>query len=166
MGFLKDTCGLLFVTLAMLGGCQRDENQDVPRSTRDQQDRDRGHFFGGELKLFDGRREGEKIRVNPYLWQAALETLSFAGIARADLSMGLMETHWYSAPQAPQERLKVLVTVLNGRLRTDGLRTTVVVEEMRQGTWTPIVPSHTFTRDLEEAILTRARLIKSQAPTR
>jgi len=47
------------------------------------------------------------LGVNSYLWHATLDTLSFIPLASADPFGGVGITDWYSAPQVPNERMKV-----------------------------------------------------------
>ena len=65
------------------------------------------------------------LGVNSYLWHASLDTLSFMPLASADPFGGVIITDWYSAQNAPDERLKVTVYILDRHLRADGLKVAV-----------------------------------------
>src|ERR1700750_2751634 len=65
------------------------------------------------------------IGVNAYLWRATLDTLAFMPLASADPYGGVIITDWYINPEAPNERLKVTVYILDARLRADGLNVAV-----------------------------------------
>ncbi|WP_297802374.1 DUF3576 domain-containing protein [uncultured Brevundimonas sp.] len=98
------------------------------------------------------------IGVNAYLWRATLDTLSFMPLASADPWGGVINYGWYTNPEAPNERFKATVLILDRRLRADALNV-AVVKEVRDATgqWvTADVASQTST-DLENAILTKAR---------
>ena len=71
------------------------------------------------------------LGVNSYLWHASLDTLSFMPLASADPFGGVIITDWYSAPDAPNERLKVTIYILDRSLRADGLKIAV----FRQTAW-------------------------------
>lgn len=98
------------------------------------------------------------LGVNSYLWHAALDTLSFMPLASADPFGGVIITDWYVAPNAPNERLKVTIYIMDRNLRADGLKV-VVFRQTRKagGPWTDAAPSPETARKLEDAILTRAR---------
>ncbi len=52
------------------------------------------------------------LGVNSYLWHASLDTLSFLPMASADPFGGVINSEWYIAPNAPDERLKVTVYIM------------------------------------------------------
>ena len=68
---------------------------------------------------------GRTLGVNSYLWHATLDTLSFMPLSSADPFGGVVITDWYSAPEAPNERMKVTVYILDRSLRADGLKVAV-----------------------------------------
>ena len=56
---------------------------------------------------------GEAATVNRYLWTASLETLDFLPVTSADPIAGLIITDWYQNPEAPDEKFKVNVYILD-----------------------------------------------------
>ena len=60
-----------------------------------------------------------QIGVNAYLWQAAVDTVSFAPLLQADASSGVVITDWYASPNAPGERIKLTVAILDSTLRAN-----------------------------------------------
>ncbi|WP_374439985.1 DUF3576 domain-containing protein [Stella sp.] len=124
---------------------------------------------GSGLWLFGSTRRAEPgsegggggIGVNTFLWRASLDTLSFMPMAQADPFGGVIITDWYSAPQAPDERMKVNVFILDRTLRADGVR--VAVFRQRRdglGNWVDAPVDPKTGPDLEDAILTRARQMR------
>ena len=100
------------------------------------------------------------LGVNSYLWHATLDTLSFIPLASADPFGGVVITDWYTAPQVPNERMKVTVYILDRALRADGLKVAVFRQTKTADGWADAtVASDTSTR-LEDAILTRARELR------
>src|SRR5947209_2475055 len=67
--------------------------------------------------------------VSPVLWQAAQETLKFAGISSEDPMTGLLVTDWYSPPSNRTQRLRVSVFILSRALRSDSLAVNVDRQE-------------------------------------
>ena len=116
-------------------------------------------FVGGESKAKAPSAEAQLgIGVNAYLWRATLDTLSFMPLANADPWGGVINYDWYVDPQAPNERLKATVFILDTRLRADALNVTVS-KEIRDasGQWVSAPVAAQTETDLENAILTRAR---------
>lgn len=99
--------------------------------------------------------------VNRYLWAASLETLDFLPVMRADPVSGLLLTDWYSNPETPGERFKVSVYILDTALRADALRVSVFRQERGAGAeWVEASVNPATARELENAILTRARQLR------
>jgi uncharacterized protein DUF3576 len=114
-----------------------------------------GGILGG------GGDEKARLPVNKYLWQGALDTLSFLPLASSDPFTGVIATDWGSTPEAPGERFKVTAYILNPGLTAAALKVAVYREiRSEDGLWTPAPVSGDTARQLEDAILTRARQIR------
>jgi hypothetical protein len=101
------------------------------------------------------------LGVNSYLWHATLDTLSFIPLASADPFGGVVITDWYSAPQVPNERMKVTVYILDRNLRADGLKVAVFRQTRDpSGAWADAQVATDTATKLEDAILTRARELR------
>lgn len=100
------------------------------------------------------------IGVNGYLWQAALDTVSFAPLLQADAGSGVIITDWYANPKAPGERVKLTVTILDQDLRADALRVAAARQVLQNGQWVEAPVSAATVQKLEDVILTRARDIR------
>jgi hypothetical protein len=100
------------------------------------------------------------IGVNGYLWQAALDTVSFAPLLQADANSGVIITDWYANPKAPGERVKLTVTILGQDLRADALRVAASREVQQNGSWVGAPVTAATVQKLEDIILTRARDIR------
>ncbi len=100
------------------------------------------------------------IGVNSYLWRAALDTVSFAPLLQADASSGVIITDWYANPQAPGERVKLTVTILDQDLRADALRVAASRQVLQNGAWVEAPVTAATVQKLEDIILTRARDIR------
>ena len=115
---------------------------------------------GGATAISSGNG-ARTLGVNSYLWHATLDTLSFIPLSSADPFGGVVITDWYTAPQVPNERMKVTVYILDRKLRADGLKVAVFRQTKgADGGWADAqVAADTATR-LEDAILTRARELR------
>ena len=104
-----------------------------------------------------------QIGVNAYLWRASLETLAFMPMAQVDSNGGVIATDWYANPQAPNERVKVSVFILDKELRADALRVAAVRQENRGGAWLDAPVRAGTVQKLEETILAKARDLRRAA---
>lgn len=96
--------------------------------------------------------------VNRHLWGAALEVLAFLPLESTDSTGGVIITEWATLPEAPDERLKVVASVLTPDLRTNGIRVKVFRREQQEDGSLRDAPVDPATeRALEDRILTRAR---------
>lgn len=121
---------------------------------------------GGIFGLFGSEKPKPvaQIGVNGLLWRASLDTLSFLPLESADPLGGLIVSEWWSDPSLPNEWLKVQVYILDSRLRADGLKIQVY---RRTGATADTAQAAAVDPDtalqLENAILTRARLLRLQS---
>jgi len=111
--------------------------------------------------ILGGGDENARMPVNKYLWQGALDTLSFLPLASTDPFTGVIATEWGSTPEAPDERFKVTAYILNSGLSGAALKVAVFREVQSEGgLWIPGPVSADTARQIEDAILTRARQIR------
>ena len=167
LGFLTFLT-LSSLALAACGSGGKDQsganNTDVTASSDD----------SGFLGLFGGSNSSDEtsgikrgsgapteIGVNSFLWRASLDTISFMPLLDADPFGGVIITDWYSAENAPDERFKLTVYILDKRLRADGLRVSVFRQERQNnGQWLDTSVSSETAIRLENAILIRARQLR------
>ena len=156
---------LSLVCLAFLSGCEGEQVEtSFPQAIQDRMRDERGRMFGDEGLLSFGRSEEEDffgnsgLAVNSFLWRATLDTVSFMPLASADPFGGVIITDWYEDPNARKERFKATVTILDKRLRADGLKVALFRQILDEnGNWRDDAVDASTVRDLENVILTRAR---------
>ena len=95
--------------------------------------------------------------VNRYLWNASLETLSFMPLTQTDVHGGVIITDWYASADAPNERFKATVYILDANLRADALKTSIFKQTRTAGGWQDATVDADTERQIENSILTRAR---------
>ena len=95
--------------------------------------------------------------VNSFLWRASLETLEFMPLDQVDPFGGVIITDWYSNPEAPGERFKANVYILDANLRADALKASIFKQTNQGGGWVDGTVDADTARQIENAILTRAR---------
>lgn len=155
--------------LFLISACSTAEvdSKNYPKDNTDERRAERGKIFGDDgLNLFGGGKDkedskGNGLGVNSFLWRATLDTLSFMPIAQADPFGGTIFTDWYEDPAAKGERFKVNVTILDDRLRSDGVRVAVFRQKLDEtNAWRDSEVAKKTATDLENAILTRARQLR------
>jgi len=91
-----------------------------------------------------------------------------AGLGAADFSVitpqknlrtfgGVIVTDWYASAEAPNERFKANVYILDTNLRADALKTSIFKQTRAAGGWQDAAVDADTARQIENAILTRAR---------
>ena len=116
-----------------------------------------GGLFGSKK---DNTADSVGISVNSFLWRASLDTVSFMPLTGADPFGGTILTDWYTPEGSADERLKVNVFILTRELRSDGIRVRVFRQVRKNGAWVDVDAAPATARQLEDAILTRARQLR------
>lgn len=161
---------LVLVSLLVLGGCSGIKSEEKyptghnRASTGGDIYAEAPSIFGeGGLQLFGGKAgsDGDSmIGVNSWLWRASLDTVSFMPLASADPFGGTILTDWFTPPESPDERFKVNVFILGQQLRSDGVRVRVFRQTRAKGQWKDAQAPEGTARQIEDAILTRARQLR------
>lgn len=98
-----------------------------------------------------------RMGVNEFLWRASLETLNFMPLAEVDPFGGVIITDWYASPQAPEERFKANVYILDTNLRADALKVSIFKQVRGPAGWSDASVDADTARTIENSVLTRAR---------
>jgi hypothetical protein len=158
----------LLIALPSCSGVKPDADQSYPQDPDDVRKNERGKITG-EDGLVMGGDSGKKdkdagrnpLGVNSFLWRASLDTLSFLPIAAADPWGGTILTDWYEDTEAPGERYKVNVLILDRQLRADSLKiSTFRQKKDAKGNWMDAPTDPKLGRKLEDTVLTRARQMR------
>lgn len=157
---------LILAALALVACSDtKTESAGAPKSREDTQKEARGKITGDDGWVIAGGKKkdtsgGGAIGVNGYLWRATLDTLSFMPLISADPFGGVIITDWYEDPKTPGERFKVNALILDGSLRADGVKIAVFKQRSEKGSWRDQKVDDALARQLEDAVLTRARQLK------
>ena len=129
-----------------------------------------GGLFGNDgLTLFGDEKNNKEssagftsvgIPINPYLWSASLETLSFMPLSSADPFGGTIFTDWHSTQSNEDERCKINVFINGAELKTQNLRVASFCEVFKNNKWVGIKTNSKDNIDLENAILNKAKKLK------
>jgi hypothetical protein len=104
-----------------------------------------------------------QLGVNSFIWRATLDTLNFMPLMSADPVGGVVISDWYSAPDKPDEHMKVTVYILDRRLRADAVKVSVFRQVRGQQGWADAQTNPDTGIKLENAILARARELRLAA---
>ena len=126
------------VTPAVLGGCQSSS-------------------ASADTRVSEATRYSPSMGVNAYLWRASLETLDFMPLEQVDPFGGVIVTDYYSSTEAPTERFKANVYILDTALRADALKVSIFKQVNQGGGWQDASVDADTARQIENSILSRAR---------
>ena len=101
--------------------------------------------------------QAPNMGVNSFLWRASLETLDFMPLSEVDPFGGVIITDWYASAEAPNERFKANVYILDTNLRADALKASIFKQNRTEVGWQDASTDADTARQIENAILTRAR---------
>jgi len=108
-------------------------------------------------KIAAATSQAPSMGVNAFLWRASLETLDFMPLEQVDPFGGVIVTDYYASAEAPNERFKANVYILDTGLRADALKVSIFKQENQGGSWRDANADADTARQIENAILTRAR---------
>ena len=144
-------------------------NKDLAMRDAENRLRTGGGLLGNDgLDVFgnENKKEGSVgfasigMPINPYLWSASLETLSFMPLSSADPFGGTILTDWYSSEINENERCKINVFISGGELKTQNLRVSSFCEVFKNNKWVGIKTKNEDNIGLENAILNKAKKLK------
>ncbi|MEG3616930.1 DUF3576 domain-containing protein [Magnetovibrio sp. PR-2] len=170
----KRTLLLATICTLILGACEGGKVMTVRKNRAGEigkqyeETNPRETIFGGESVFGNdsksrGGSAGGALGVNTYLWRATLDTIAFMPMNSADPFGGVIITDWYSPPETPAERFKLNIIVLDKALRADGVRVSVFRQIYDQnGNWRDAPVDAETARQMEDAILTRARQLRNE----
>ena len=98
--------------------------------------------------------------INPYLWKASLETISFMPLASTDPFAGTIITDWYTAETNLGERCKLNIFINGKSLKTDNLRVLSFCQTLKNNQWVNMPSKQEENTKLENVILNEAKKFK------
>jgi hypothetical protein len=117
------------------------------------------NFLGGENKNSQ-QTSTVGMPINPYLWKASLETISFMPLSSTDPFGGTMITDWYTVESALNERCKLNVFIKGLELKTENLEVLSFCQMLKNNQWVNMPSNINDNRKLENVILNRAKKLK------
>ena len=117
------------------------------------------NFFGNENNSQQST-VGVGLPVNPYLWRASIETISFMPLASTDPFAGTIITDWYTAENSFGERCKLNIFINGADMKTDNLKVSSFCQSLKNNQWVNSPSNSEDNIRLENAILNKAKKLK------
>ena len=129
-----------------------------------------GGLFGSEGLSMSGLLNGKNdqntsvanigMTLNIYLWQGALDTISFMPLNSADPIGGTIITDWYTTENNLGERCKLNVFINGKNLKTNNLKVLSFCQSLKNNQWVNVPTNTEENIKLENAILNKAKKLK------
>ncbi len=103
---------------------------------------------------------GVGLPINPYLWEASLETINFMPLSSTDPFAGTIITDWYTSEKNLGERCKLNIFINGLELKTDNLKVLSFCQTLKNNQWVNGPSNNDDNVKLENAILNKAKKIK------
>lgn len=101
--------------------------------------------------------------INPYLWKASLETISFMPLASSDPFGGTIITDWYTSASNENERCKLNIFINGSELKTQNLKVSSFCQMFKNQKWINTKTNIQNNIKIENAILNKAKKIRIKA---
>jgi hypothetical protein len=158
-------CTLTFLFVSLIS--YADTESEFPKSAKQQKRDSYGSIFGNNgFQLFgkgsksNNQSNNSTTSANAFLWQAALDTISFMPLASTDYNGGIINTDWYDDKDLQDVMYKVTIMIKSPQLSVNALTVKVFKRKFRDGRWHDVTTSNDLAIQLEDKILARARALK------
>ena len=98
--------------------------------------------------------------INPYLWKASLNTISFMPLSSTDPFAGTIITDWYTAETNLGERCKLNIFISGKDLKTNNLKVLSFCQTLKKNQWVNLPSKIEENIKLENVILNEAKKLK------
>ena len=116
--------------------------------------------FLGEDKETSSQITSLGMPINPYLWKASLETISFMPLSSTDPFAGTIITDWYTAEANQGERCKLNIFINGKDLKTYNLKVSSFCQILKNNQWVNMPSKTEENTKLENVILNEAKKLK------
>jgi len=106
---------------------------------------------------------GSSLRINPYMWRAALTILSSVPLSSVDSGSGIIITDWYNLNNNSNERIKISITIMSKEIRADGIRVKTFKQSRNRNSWQNVKVNEENNIKIERAIIKKAALLSNQS---
>ncbi|RED11924.1 DUF3576 domain-containing protein [Pontivivens insulae] len=153
---------MALAAVAVIAGCDTlasGEAPGVPESANPERGINVAELLSGEL----AESAGPPLNVNSYMWRAALDTIDFLPIASSDPFGGVITTDWGTPSGSAAERFRATVFIQSAELSAGALNVSVFRQVNGGQGWVDAPVSASTVRQLEDAVLLRARELRREA---
>lgn len=150
---------IVTVAVAVLASCNRVESMQ-PEADRTAAANPQGISINRLLSGEMFRNQGPDLNVNEFLWAATLDTLDFLPLASTDPFGGVITTDWGSPAGVSAERFRATAFIGSDQLAVNSLRLALYRQVLTGGAWVDAAVSDATVRQIEDAILLRARQLR------
>ena len=127
-----------------------------------------GGLFGkkASINLLGGNENSQQtsvgmgLPINPFLWRASIETISFMPLTSTDPFAGTIITDWYTAENSLGERCKLNIFINGADMKTDNLKVSSFCQTLKDNQWVNSPSNSEDNIKLENAILNKAKKLK------
>lgn len=113
-------------------------------------------FGGGDTVVY-------QYSINPFLWNASLETTYMYPLKIADNNGGFIETDWIYDTNSNNERCLIKIRVLTQELVSNGIKTNFICETNTNGSW--ITSSESYQQEEKQLTLKILKLASELSET-
>ena len=119
------------------------------------------------VESITGRSNKENVtyvsKINKYLWQGAMDTLSSYSIKLVDSEVGYIETDWIYDKSDTKSRCLIKVQIRSAELISTGVSSNIICEEQKDNNWYNDEKLYTAeSKNLTLSILSKAQELKNQ----
>ena len=124
-----------------------------------------GKDGGIDLSMSENKDDNQSnttigMPINPFLWRASLETISFMSLSSADPFGGIIITDWYSTASKIDERCKLNIFIKGVKLKTENLSVKSYCQKLIKDNWINNPSDNENDIKLENVILNKAKKLK------
>lgn len=119
-----------------------------------------GSILGGEGLTFGAikTKNDPSLRINRYLWHAALDRVKNLPLVSTDGVGGVIVTDWYEVSHS--EKFKITVLIFGSELKANAFNVKIHRQIYKDNQWTTTEADPFMITKLEDAILRQARLFQ------
>ena len=148
------------------------KKHDYPIASEDRKFEEMGSALQTEgivirpTKVKNESTKTKDMPINSYLWQAALEAVSFMPLSSSDAEGGVIITDWYNDKVKPNENYKIIINIKDNVISPQAIDVIVHNRIYENNVWVSAEPSAELRTKIESKILERAREINIETKER
>lgn len=121
-----------------------------------------GCSYLSKMNPWSEAKEEPKVevqQVNNFLWQAAMDKVSFMPVEQSDAKSGVIITSWTGLDGYPNQKFKLEIKIVSTELRSDCLKVSGFTRTRDGTNWMETPMNETMISAIEQSILERSRVL-------